>query len=138
MLIKSDAETGNVCWFLGALAALSMLSACRCERGAEPLPELVHLEVSLANFQPSPAVLALPVGVPAELHLRSADYIYAFQSPGLGVNVMAVPGVDTVVEIAAGEVGEYLLLGNPMCGRPHSGLAVVVKVVPVEDYLRVE
>lgn len=109
------------------------LAGC-CQREDVVIPDRIERELVVSAFRASPGNLILPVGVPVELKLRSADYIYAFQSPDLGVNAVTVPGVECSTEVVARECGEFVLAGNQMCGAIHPGLVVTVKVIPAEEF----
>ena len=66
--------------------------------------------------------LHVPVGANVEVALDSADYIYRFRVPDLGVNEMAVPEIPFTARFVSDAVGTHELLGDQMCGLQHESL----------------
>lgn len=84
--------------------------------------------------------LALPVGVPAELRLTSADVIHSFWVPAFGLKKDVVPGQTMVLTITPTMVASTEL--DPrvraqcaeLCGIGHAEMRSVVRILSEADF----
>jgi cytochrome c oxidase subunit II len=60
--------------------------------------------------------LHVPAGFDLHLALRSDDYIYVFSVPALGLNEVAVPGLEQSLTFRADRPKTLALQAEPMCG----------------------
>ena len=81
------------------------------------------------------AALAIPVGRPVELRLRSKDVIHNFWVPQLRFKQDLVPGMEIKVNFQADRVGKYELACAELCGQLHFKMKSYMLVLP-EDELR--
>ena len=66
--------------------------------------------------------LHLPEGTKVRLQLASDDYIYSLALPDWNLKEIAVPDLSFSLELETGNMGEFDLLGNQMCGYTHPNL----------------
>lgn len=78
--------------------------------------------------------LHVPAGVPIELVVTSADYIYRLWSPPLGLNQMAIPGKTLTARFSAERPGNYELRGEPMCGLKLDDMNAVIRVLTPDEF----
>lgn len=81
--------------------------------------------------------LHVPAGFDLHLVLRSDDYIYVFAVPALGLNEVAVPGLDQSLTFRADRPETLALRAVPMCGQrtDHDERLVVQKLPEFEAWL---
>ncbi len=79
--------------------------------------------------------LHVPARKTVRIDLESADYIYGFRIPELGVNQMAVPELDFAAQLFAEEAGSHPLMGDQMCGFAHESLLGQVVVHAPADFV---
>ncbi len=60
--------------------------------------------------------LHLTVGEQVEFHLESQDYVYGLRQSDFDLNSVAVPGVDSIIQINTSIPGTFLVELSPMCG----------------------
>ena len=60
--------------------------------------------------------LHVPAGFDLHLVLRSDDYVYVFSVPALGLNEVAVPGLEQSLTFRADQPKTLALQAEPMCG----------------------
>ena len=79
---------------------------------------------------------AVVVPVNANVHLitTGADVIHAWTIPAFGVKIDSVPGRINEVWFNADTVGTYFGQCSELCGKDHSYMPIVVKVVSQDDY----
>ncbi|HUQ50075.1 MAG TPA: hypothetical protein VM056_05110, partial [Terriglobales bacterium] len=75
------------------------------------------------------AVLVLPQAQEVEITLRAHDVIHGFFIPALRLKQDAVPGMSTVVHLAADYPGDYELVCAELCGLGHHQMNAKVKVL---------
>lgn len=78
--------------------------------------------------------LAVPVGRPIELLLRSQDVIHSFFVRELRLQQDAVPGLVIPVHFTPDRVGNYDIVCTQLCGLGHSKMHAVLKVMRETDY----
>jgi cytochrome c oxidase subunit 2 len=78
--------------------------------------------------------LAVPVGRPTELILRSKDVIHSFFVPAFRIKQDAVPGMSIRVHFTPTKVGRYELTCVELCGSLHYNMKSFVLVLPEEEY----
>ncbi|MGI9168423.1 MAG: cytochrome c oxidase subunit II [Pyrinomonadaceae bacterium] len=81
------------------------------------------------------SVLAVPVGRPVELLLRSKDVIHNFWVPQLRFKQDLVPGMMIRVHFTANTPGKYELACAELCGQLHFKMKSYMLVLP-DDELR--
>ena len=81
--------------------------------------------------------LHVPAGFDLHLLLRSDDYVYVFSVPALGLNEVAVPGLDHSLTFRANRAETLALQAEPMCGLrgDHDEHLVVQDLAEFEDWL---
>jgi cytochrome c oxidase subunit II len=76
----------------------------------------------------------IPVGVPVQLELRSADVIHSFWVPELHGKLDLVPTRINTIVIEADTAGVYRGQCAEFCGLQHAHMALLVIAEPVADY----
>ncbi len=66
--------------------------------------------------------LYVPANSRVDLNLKSKDYLYTFALPDLGLQEIAVPGLDFGLQFVTGDEETMQLLGDQMCGFAHETL----------------
>ncbi|MDD2869012.1 cytochrome c oxidase subunit II [Neomegalonema sp.] len=94
------------------------------EAEAEDLPWL------LATSDP----LVVPVGKVVRLQLTASTVIHAWTVPSFGVKMDAVPGRLNETWFRPDVVGTFYGQCSELCGKDHSFMPIMVKVVPQEEY----
>jgi cytochrome c oxidase subunit 2 len=80
------------------------------------------------------SVLAVPVGRPVELFLRSKDVIHNFFVPQLRFKQDLVPGMVIRVHFTPLTVGKYELACAELCGQLHFKMRSYMLVLPEEEH----
>jgi cytochrome c oxidase subunit 2 len=78
--------------------------------------------------------LAVPVGRPVELLIRSQDVIHDFFVRELRLQQDAVPGLVVPVHFTADRIGKYDIVCTQLCGLGHQRMAAVLEVMSESDY----
>jgi cytochrome c oxidase subunit II len=78
--------------------------------------------------------IRIPVGVPVEFTLKSADVIHSFWVPALGGKVDMVPGHTTRLRVMADRAGIFRGQCAEYCGGPHALMALEVVAMPPEEH----
>lgn len=60
--------------------------------------------------------LSLPSHRRVRMRLESTDYVYTFRQDELGINEMAIPGINTETEFVSSAAGTYRVEASPLCG----------------------
>jgi len=76
----------------------------------------------------------MPVGVPVDFHVRSADVIHSFWIPRLGGKLDMIPGRTGVLRLHADEPGIYRGLCAEFCGTGHAHMRFTVQAHSTEDF----
>ena len=78
----------------------------------------------------------VPVGMPVEIGLRSADVIHSFWVPQLHGKVDVVPGQENRIRILATKAGRYRGECAEFCGEQHAHMVLYVVADPPEQFYR--
>lgn len=78
--------------------------------------------------------LHLPVGVPAEITLKSNDVIHSFWIPNLAGKQDVIPGRVTDAQILPRKIGQYRGQCAEFCGVEHANMALDVTVESMADF----
>ena len=78
--------------------------------------------------------LYLPLNKQVLLQLTSTDVIHSFWVPEFRVKGDAVPGIVTELRVTPTKLGEFSLICSEICGRGHTIMKSVVRVVSEEDF----
>jgi cytochrome c oxidase subunit 2 len=70
--------------------------------------------------------LHIPVGVPVDLHLTSADVVHSFWVPRLGGKLDMIPGRTNVLRLQADEADTYRGQCAEFCGLNHAHMQFTV------------
>jgi cytochrome c oxidase subunit 2 len=76
----------------------------------------------------------IPVGIPVEFEIKSADVIHSFWVPALGGKTDAIPGRTNVTWLEADKPGVYRGQCSEYCGTQHSHMAFLVIAQTPGDY----
>ncbi len=79
--------------------------------------------------------IAVPVNKVVDVLVTSNDVIHSWTIPSFGVKMQAVPGRTSAVWFKATKIGSYHGQCSVLCGKLHSAMPIVVRVVdqPVYD-----
>ncbi|MGI8838812.1 MAG: cytochrome c oxidase subunit II [Pyrinomonadaceae bacterium] len=80
------------------------------------------------------SVIAIPVGRPVELILRSKDVIHNFWVPQLRFKQDLVPGMAIRVHFTANQIGKYELACAELCGQLHFKMKSYMLVLPEAEH----
>lgn len=80
------------------------------------------------------AELTVPVNTPVRLLMTSNDVLHCVWIPDFRVKMDVVPGRYTSLWFEATAVGEYNLNCAEYCGKDHSNMYAVVRVVPIDEF----
>lgn len=78
--------------------------------------------------------LRIPVGVPVEISLRSADVIHSLWIPALAGKVDLVPGRTNVLRLEAAEPGRFGGHCAEFCGLMHAEMKLAVVAEPADAF----
>lgn len=78
--------------------------------------------------------LHIPVGVPVDLHLTSADVVHSFWVPRLGGKLDMLPGRINVLRLQADEAGTYRGQCAEFCGLNHAHMRFTVTAHRPADF----
>lgn len=81
-----------------------------------------------SNGKKSP-YLAVPVGAPVKLDLKSVDVIHSFYAPAFRIKMDAVPGMDTYAWFRAERAGTYDVYCAEYCGMGHSRMLTTIRAM---------
>jgi cytochrome c oxidase subunit 2 len=73
--------------------------------------------------------IAIPVGKVVHLLVTSNDVIHSWTIPSFGVKQQAVPGRTAAAWFQADKTGVYYGQCSVLCGKSHSAMPIVVRVV---------
>jgi cytochrome c oxidase subunit 2 len=96
-------------------------------------------DVNYQNDDPSQSFqtaneIHLPVNVPVEISLRSADVIHSFWVPNLHGKQDLIPGRDTNIHLQPTRIGVFRGQCAEFCGAQHANMALYVVVQSQEDF----
>lgn len=78
----------------------------------------------------------IPVGVPVDFHLSTADVIHSFWVPRLGGKLDTIPGRVNILRLQADEAGVYRGQCAEFCGLHHAHMQFTVEAHSPENYAR--
>ena len=78
--------------------------------------------------------IAIPVGKVVHMLVTSNDVIHSWTIPSFGAKMQAVPGRTAAVWFQADKEGVFYGQCSVLCGKNHSGMPIVVRVVKPEVY----
>jgi cytochrome c oxidase subunit II len=80
--------------------------------------------------------MAVPVGTPVKVELTAPpnDVIHSFYIPDFRVKEDALPGRKTHLWFEAERVGTYNIFCAEFCGKGHSGMITMLKVMPRREF----
>lgn len=78
--------------------------------------------------------IAIPVGKVVHLLVTSNDVIHSWTIPSFGVKMQAVPGRTAALWFKPDKPGLYHGQCSVLCGKNHSGMPIVVRVVEQATY----
>jgi cytochrome c oxidase subunit II len=78
--------------------------------------------------------IRIPVGVPVEVTLVTADVIHSFWIPSLAGKLDLIPGRENVLDIEADKPGIYRGQCAEFCGRQHAHMALFVVALPPDQF----
>ena len=81
-----------------------------------------------------PPVLYLPLGEPVRFTLISNDVSHGFWIPGLLIDVRITAGSGNHLEFTAEKLGTFPGRCNVVCGREHTSMTFIAKVVTPAEY----
>ena len=79
--------------------------------------------------------VAVPINKVVDVLVTSNDVIHSWTIPSFGVKMQAVPGRTSAVWFKATKLGTFFGQCSVLCGKLHSAMPIVVRVVdqPVYD-----
>ena len=78
--------------------------------------------------------LYLPLGERVRINLTASDVVHSIWVPAFMMQMQALPNVPNKFEFTAQKVGTYPGFCNMHCGRNHSQMRFIVKVVSPSEY----
>lgn len=78
--------------------------------------------------------LHIPVGVPVDLHLTSADVVHSFWVPRLAGKLDMIPGRTNVLRLQADTADTYRGMCAEFCGLNHAHMKFTVTAHDPEDF----
>ncbi len=79
--------------------------------------------------------LVVPVNEKVRIVTTSADVLHGWYVPSFGVQMDAIPGATRETWFKVDKVGTYYGQCAQICGKGHAFMPIVVKVLPLPDYL---
>lgn len=80
--------------------------------------------------------LHLPVGVPVEFVITSADVVHSFWIPNLGGKVDMIPGRTNTLRLSAAVAGRFRAQCSEFCGAQHARMGMWVTAESASDFAR--
>ena len=105
--------------------------------GAQRRPDgsvIVRLIGQQYSFNPQCVVV--PVGTNITFRGTSADVVHGFLVTGTNANAMLVPGYITTFTTQFSHLGDHLMPCHEFCGTGHAAMWAHVRVVPIEEFER--
>lgn len=132
---------------LVVLTALLIHGTALGRRITESVGQPLHIEVTAhrwwweVRYSPDdgPEVitaneLRLPVDVPVELSVRSADVIHSFWIPNLGGKIDMIPGLTNTLRLRAAVPGRFRAQCSEFCGPQHARMGFLAIAEPAEAF----
>jgi cytochrome c oxidase subunit 2 len=126
--------------------------SAQCERLSPTIPSPYRIEITgskkswsarypdeagrqtVRGAQSAGKVLHAPLGTKVVLVLKSTDYVYTFAIPQYGIKEIAVPGLEFQIELDGSKPANLDLIGEELCGRPHSEVAGRLVIEPPNHF----
>lgn len=80
--------------------------------------------------------LHLPVGVPVEFVIESADVVHSFWIPNLGGKVDMIPGRSNTLRLQAARPGRFRAQCAEFCGAQHSRMGFIAVATEADEFER--
>lgn len=80
--------------------------------------------------------LRLPVGVPVEFVIESADVVHSFWIPNLGGKVDMIPGRTNTLRLEASRPGRFRAQCAEFCGAQHSRMGFIAIATDADEFER--
>ena len=77
----------------------------------------VHLLSKMWVFEPTR--IEIPAGSKVTIYTTSIDVLHGFEIQGKAVNLIAIPGAVTKMEVVFNKLGTYRIICNEYCGIEH-------------------
>lgn len=78
--------------------------------------------------------LRLPVGVPVEFVIESADVVHSFWIPNLGGKVDMIPGRTNTLRVEASRPGRFRAQCSEFCGAQHSRMGFIAIATQADEF----
>lgn len=78
--------------------------------------------------------LRLPVGVPVEFVIESADVVHSFWIPNLGGKVDMIPGRTNTLRVEASRPGRFRAQCSEFCGAQHSRMGFIAIATDADEF----
>jgi cytochrome c oxidase subunit II len=78
--------------------------------------------------------LRLPVGMPVQLTIESADVVHSFWIPNLGHKVDMIPGRTNILRLSASEAGRFRAQCSEFCGAQHARMGFIAIAEPPAEF----
>jgi cytochrome c oxidase subunit II len=96
--------------------------------------EINYLDTDLPRSFTTANELHLPVGVPINIEVESADVMHSFWIPALHGKVDLIPGQSNYIRLEASTPGEYQGQCAEFCGAEHARMRLLAIAQAPEDY----
>ena len=77
----------------------------------------------------------IPLDTNVVFILKSQDFVYTFTIPQYRLKEIAVPSLEFRMQLSAEKAGKLNLVGEPLCGEPHSEASGRIVVEPKDQFL---
>ncbi len=91
-------------------------------------------KATITGTPANPPTLYMPQGERVRFTLTSSDVVHGFWIPEFMIQMQNLPGVTNKLEFSANKLGTYAGRCNILCGRDHSRMTFLVKVVTPAEY----
>lgn len=81
-----------------------------------------------------PPTLYIPLGERVRYTITANDVVHGFWIPAFMIQIQNLPGVSNHIEFTANKLGSFPGRCNILCGRNHSQMLFMVKVVTPSEY----
>ena len=91
-------------------------------------------DATVTGTPKAPPTLYVPQGERVRLTLTASDVVHGFWVPAFMMQMQNLPGAQNQFEFTANKLGSYPGRCNILCGRNHSQMLFIVKVVTPVEY----
>ena len=88
----------------------------------------------LTDNKEQPALLYLPLGQKVNFILRTGDSAHGLWIPGLSLDIKILPNQKSSLQFTAEKLGSFSGACNVICGREHTSMTFIAKVVTPDQY----